>query len=90
MKDAKHLARVRQLPCLFEGSECDGPMDAHHRTGSGMALKSNDRSTMPLCRAHHMHRHQLSGPFKGWSKLKVKTWELEMVAQTLSRLEADF
>ena len=87
-KDTKHLARVRTLPCLFEGPECDGPMDAHHRTGSGLALKSNDRSTMPLCRAHHMHRHQLSGPFKGKDKMWIKAWELEAVARTLALLES--
>ena len=84
MSDRAYLAWVRSLPCLFEGGDCDGPIDAHHRTGGGMALKVPDDQTLPLCRQHHMDRHALRGPFLGWDKATVKQWEVDMVAQTQS------
>jgi hypothetical protein len=81
MKDRAYLAWIRQQPCCIPGHECVGPIDAHHRTGAGLALKAPDRETMPLCRQGHINeRHALAGYFKGWDKAKVKQWERDMVA----------
>lgn len=78
--DPDRLAWIRQQPCAIRGlHECDGPIDAHHRTGAGMALKNPDDQAFPLCRRAHRNRHDLAGHFEGWEKARVKLWELEMV-----------
>lgn len=55
-------------------------------TGGGMGLKTNDRSTMPLCVKDHSDFHRLSGRFKGWTKEQVRTWQREMVTKTMEIL----
>jgi len=81
MKDSKRLKWIRGLPCIFEGEMCEGPIEAHHRTGAGLALKAPDDETMPLCRKHHKERHDSTGAFFKLSKAERKTWEAEMVAK---------
>ena len=63
----EHLAFVRQLPCLSCGAAA--PNDSHHvgglAHGKAMALRVNDRWTIPLCRRCHEHvtftdRHYLA------------------------------
>jgi hypothetical protein len=52
--DEKHLTLIRQLPCVHCLKVPAG--EAHHLkcTGErGMAVRSTDRWTVPLCRIHH-------------------------------------
>jgi hypothetical protein len=50
--DPKHLARVRELPCVICGKW--GETEAHHpRNGTGMGLKAPDREAVALCSSHH-------------------------------------
>jgi hypothetical protein len=56
--DPRHLANVRQLPCLTcpEGAWSSYETQAHHlmRTGErGLSLKSPDKWAVPLCWACH-------------------------------------
>ncbi len=82
MKDKAYLAFIRQQPCCIPNHDCQGEVEAHHRAGAGMALKHDDRQTMPLCHVGHIEeRHRLRGYFKGWKKARIKEWELEMVAK---------
>lgn len=69
MKDPKHLARVRKLPCSVCGAA--GPSEAHHprgyRWGCGMGKKAHDKYVIPLCRFHHHAYHTMG----------VDSWEKE-------------
>ena len=47
--DRKFFAQVFDLGCCI----CQMPPEIHHKTGAGMALKSNNREVMPLCPPHH-------------------------------------
>lgn len=60
---------------------CEGPIEAHHRTGAGLALKAPDDEAMPLCQKHHKERHDGTGVFFRLTKSERRTWEAEMVAR---------
>lgn len=83
MKDPKRLAWARALPCcLFHSTDfgpCQGPVEAHHPTGAGLALKADDSKSYPLCRRHHRDRHDATGAFHDMDKATRKLWEAEMV-----------
>lgn len=81
MRGAKRLRWVRQQGCCLEGGDCNGPIEAHHPTGAGLALKSDDSTAFPLCLQHHTDRHSATGPFKTMTKAERKQWEAEMVAK---------
>ncbi len=56
--------------------ECTGVAHAHHPTGrKGMGTKRDDSEAYCLCATHHSQRHSLSGPFKGWTKRDVRSYE---------------
>ena len=51
------MRRVRSFPCLICKTTT---VDAHHLTYAqpkAMALKVDDKYTVPLCRSHHMELH---------------------------------
>ena len=47
--DKRYFAAVVELGCCI----CKMPPEIHHRTGSGMALKSDNKKVMGLCPPHH-------------------------------------
>lgn len=62
-ESTKYLQWVKSQPCCACGSIAD---DAHHIIGhgqGGMATKSHDLFTIPLCRVHHRNLHDDQ---KGW------------------------
>lgn len=90
--DARHLALVRQLPCL----SCDADPTreaAHLRLGvpKGMGLKSDDRWTVPLCHDCHMEQHSV-GEVTFWLRLKLDpiriAAELHRVSPNLPAMRA--
>jgi hypothetical protein len=88
-KDPKRLKWCRGLACAFEGGDCAGPIEAHHPTGAGLALKAPDDQAIPLCTRHHRDRHNHTGPFKSMTKDQRKTWEADMVANYQALYDAD-
>ena len=40
-----------------------------------MGTKRPDAEAYCLCAKHHTERHSLSGPFKGWTKRDVRSYE---------------
>lgn len=86
LRDSDYLRRVRALPCC----KCGGKGgEAHHTTfGRGMAQKSPDRETMPLCWQCHYDFHSLTGPFKGWEKQQIREWQRLQVEATQLALDA--
>lgn len=83
-RDPKYLSRVRQLPCCMCGAW--PPNQSHHLTGGGMALKTSDGSTIPLCFKDHHDLHALAGRFKGWTKEQLRTWQQTKVMETMELL----
>ena len=82
MKDPRHLAFLRGLPCAM----ClrPPPCDAHHSTAHrrGLGLKASDRHAFPLCNGPdgcHDQFHSARGRFKGWDKEKRRLWQRAMV-----------
>ena len=54
-RSARHLARLRTLPCCVPGCR-KGPVDAHHLTHvqkRGLGQKASDSLAVPLCRFGH-------------------------------------
>jgi hypothetical protein len=79
VKDARHLAAIRELPCLVCGRS---PSDAAHvRIGhtaetrtQGMGRKPADDQAVPLCHQHHMEEH--TGPKTFWGRLGLDPVEI--------------
>lgn len=94
--DVDYLAWIRMLPCARCG--VNGISHAHHSTGAGMGLKSDDRDAMPLCSPHvdgrmtkpgcHREFHDNRGLFDGWTREDRRIWQELQVArcQALHRL----
>lgn len=90
-KDPAYLSFIRSLPCCAPdakrgfpwvrdtASHCKGAIEAHHQTGSGLALKAPDRWSMPLCQRHHRAFHDARGVFSHWDKARRKEWQKQMV-----------
>lgn len=95
-RDDAFKAFVRTLPCCapietrvtrdgdalrFRTIRCGRkPCDPNHAHGEGMAVKTHDRTCVPLCREpaagidHHGDYEQKSGPFKGFTKQQTRDW----------------
>lgn len=81
MRDKAYLAEVRRLPCCLT-EDCDGPVQAHHMTGAGLALKASDLDTMPLCLQHHAELHDSKGYFRHMDKAAKKQWQRDRIQET--------
>lgn len=56
VRSPEHLRWIKTHKCLVDDCD-DGPIDPHHvgdAATAGMALKSDDYLTVPLCRHHHI------------------------------------
>lgn len=82
------IEKLREMNCALQddpGYEpggdwvCYGPLDVHHRTGGGMAMKSSDEKTFPLCHRHHMDFHAGKGLFRTWNRAARAIWQDEMI-----------
>lgn len=77
--DKPYLAYLRLRPCRVTWIGPHHGGDPHHARhdergnsiGSGM---KNDRRAISLCRICHGCIDELSGPFKGWTRAKVRAW----------------
>ena len=66
----KHMARVKELPCVVCGAY---GVDVHHcMSGRYGSRKASDFETIPLCPRHH--RHEYGPSAYHYSKA---AWELE-------------
>lgn len=82
-----YLTWLRRQPCLGCGIEPAG--EAHHVGRHGMAQKPPDDQAIPLCHACHMALHDLRGPFRGFEKRHIKTWEAMALTVSRSRFASD-
>jgi hypothetical protein len=84
IKNAKHLAFIRSLPCCI----CGGidTEAAHIRSGSvehgkpstGMAEKPSDYWTVPLCNRHHREQHSMN-ELVWWQCQNVDAFDLALL-----------
>lgn len=74
----EHLKLIKSLPCCVCSSP--PPNDAHHiKNNTGLALKSSDFETIPLCSSCHYDFHHGIGK-KEWEKQnKPQTEYLEEI-----------
>lgn len=82
LDDRRYLAFVRTLRCCVLGCRSKTQSHPHHITGAGMAMKANDRDTMPLCATHHRELHEFSGYFDGWTREQRHQWQLDRIRST--------
>lgn len=66
-KDDGHLKFIRQLPCVIcgdntstEAAHVRMPDPSVAKPLTGIAIKPDDRFTVPLCGKHHMDQHSMS------------------------------
>lgn len=60
LRDKKHLALIRMLPCLI-GVDCMGDVVPAHISkfsGRGTSIKADDDRCIPLCFKHHDEQHR--------------------------------
>ncbi len=77
IKLPKHLAFVRQLPCLVCQNDIETEA-AHIRHGdprigkpmTGIAQKPDDFFVVPLCGEHHRSQHKFGDEQKWWGIMK--------------------
>lgn len=69
IKNPAWMKKQHDLPCEVCGSEgnTEGAHQSRAEGGGGIALKSSDDCTIPLCHAHHDMEHR--GWFSFWSPL---------------------
>lgn len=91
MRDAGYMDRVRGLACCardLPGARCAGPMEADHAGVRGLGQKCSDDQTIPLDRQCHRDRTDLTGPFRGWDRARMRAWLDAQIATTQAALVA--
>jgi hypothetical protein len=80
----RHLAFVRQLPCVACGKAAPSE-PAHVRTGTdgGVGMKPGDRYAVPLCTACHAKQHRV-GELTFWSALRFDPLNVALRLWTVS------
>lgn len=91
VRDAGHMARVRELPCaagdlLGDEARCSGRIEADHAGLRAMGRKASDDSTIPMCSLHHRERHDFAGVFRDWSRAQMRAWLDAQIAWARKRL----
>ena len=74
-EDSKHLAAIRQCPCIVCGRDPAGEaahirMTAPDKPNPGMGAKPDDQFSVPLCHACHMKQHTM-GELQFWLKAGI-------------------
>ena len=79
--DREYLAWIHTMPCAaFDLAaeveiDCQGHrIEADHAGRKGLSQRAHDRSCIALCTLHHRNRHEYTGPFKGWSRERMRFW----------------
>lgn len=83
VKNEKYLRKVRLLLCVVCGVS---PCDANHKLGGGMATKTNDTETFPLCREHHAQFH--ADPIKWQAEHGSEDFHIQNTKRIIKQQEA--
>ena len=83
---------VHQLPCAapFQHTyPCEGRIEADHAGKKvAMSRKAPENTRIPMCTLHHRNRHEFTGPFRYWDKVRMRIWLDEQIAITRAAFEA--
>jgi hypothetical protein len=98
IEDRSYLAWVRTRPCVYVGARdvqrlwpCSGPTEPDHESmGRGKGTKADDDRSYPICHRHHMDRHGLCGPFKGWVRDQLRAWIAARIDEAQAKYEESF
>lgn len=71
-EDPRYTKWLKLQPC--RKCKSHNGVDAHHRMGAGMGLRSHDHDAISLCRSCHAAAHAYSGPFEGWDRVRMRGW----------------
>lgn len=69
---------LRRAPCCTcnrRGCEPHHPTKDRFRSPRGADRRAHDVFAIPLCHRCHMALHALGGPFKGWTRKRMRDWE---------------
>jgi hypothetical protein len=80
LDDRRYLDFIRRQPCCAPACVARPPSHAHHITGAGMALKADDKDTMPLCARHHSELHELRGAFRVTRSERL-IWQCQQISK---------
>jgi hypothetical protein len=76
-EDARHLAAIRQCPCLGCGEDPAGEAAhvrtasaAHNKRSTGIGEKPDDKWTVPLCKDCHREQHRV-GELHFWYAIQL-------------------
>lgn len=65
-------------------NDCAGPVQQAHARNlngpTGLGLKEDDLSSIPLCRHHHEQFDQYRGVFAGWTRDQRRAWMVAQIA----------
>jgi hypothetical protein len=87
-RDISYMRFVKTLDCFalltVDGHRCapSAVIEADHAGRRGIGQKCNDTETIPLCSDAHRARHAFNGPFKGWTRSRMRAWLDEAIVRT--------
>lgn len=87
-EDRQYTTWLREQPCCV-GGNCEGPVQVHHITGAGLALRAHDHEGMPLCLKHHNELHGATGYFRMMKKDEKRAWQRAKVSEFRARREQE-
>jgi hypothetical protein len=82
VRDEKHLAFIRRLPCIccaddtsVEAAHIRATSRDHGKVNPGIGRKPDDRWTLPLCGKHHRQQHA-DRELAFWAKFNIDPFAL--------------
>lgn len=90
-RDLDRMAWIRTQACALLGAPlstwvgprpdaCKRHVEAHHAGTHGVAQKSPDEETVPLCDHHHDDLTDVRGVFAGWAPGALREWQNAAIA----------
>ncbi len=91
------MIAVKKLPCCVRHAPhdllsknlitpCSGRVEADHAGRHGLGQKADDRTCIPMCRAHHRERTDYRGTFRGFDANDMRrfcAWAIEATGTSL-------
>jgi hypothetical protein len=86
-RDTDYMLACKLLPCAFaEVSTCGGPVEADHAGRRALGRKADDTTVIPACSLHHRQRTDFSGPFRVWTRERMREHLRRAIEETQAQL----
>jgi hypothetical protein len=76
-RDTTYLLWVKTLRCSARGvpgHECAGVIEADHAGRRPLGRKCDDDQAVPHCALAHRQRESFAGPFRGWTRERMRAY----------------